>query len=234
MIDQVADQDGYEVFAYGDERLRDALCTGSGTPVRDLEQKTHWGYLKAYLRELGTRTLLVEQGYVDRDFLEDYAAYYVRCFRAYDRLTTRLHLFRMPFDQARFRAILLGTEADTTDLQDSYLGFIVVKPLPGIVIGRTCLRTYDDDDGRRWFPILRRYSANLFGIRLSVESLAYQEQDTVVAACATSALWSCLQGTGKLYQHAIPTPVEITRAATFQVPENLPANSARALSRIAV
>jgi hypothetical protein len=114
-------------------------------------------------------------------------------------------------------------------LQDGYLGFVVVKPLPQTIIGRTCLITYPADGGRRSFPILRNYPVNLFGFTLSVASLAFQEQDTVVAACATSALWSCFQGTGKLFQHAIPSPVEITKAATDHVPESLPANSARAL-----
>lgn len=55
---------------------------------------------------------------------------------------------------------------------------------------------------------------NLFGLRLSVTTIAFQEQDTVVAACATSALWAAFQGTGVLFHHGIPSPVEITRAAT--------------------
>ena len=33
----------------------------------------------------------------------------------------------------------------TETLQKNYLGFIVVKPLPSTVVGRTCLKTYDDD-----------------------------------------------------------------------------------------
>jgi hypothetical protein len=51
-----------------------------------------------------------------------------------------------------------------------------------------------------------------------VESLAFQEQDAVVAACATSALWSAFNGTGKQFQHHIPSPVEITKSATAHVP----------------
>jgi len=51
-----------------------------------------------------------------------------------------------------------------------------------------------------------------------VTSLAFQEQDQVVAACATSALWSALQATGALFHHPMPSPVEITRAATEHLP----------------
>lgn len=40
----------------------------------------------------------------------------------------------------------------------------------------------------------------------------------VVAACATSALWSVFHGTGMLFQHPIPSPVKITKAATDDFP----------------
>ena len=87
--------------------------------------------------------------------------------------------------------------------------------------------TYPTNGGQRQFPSLRTYPVNLFGLLLEVHSLAFQEQDTVVAACATSALWSCFQGTGKLFQHVIPSPVEITSWAGDHMPENLLAASAR-------
>ncbi|MBN1900638.1 hypothetical protein JW926_04845 [Candidatus Sumerlaeota bacterium] len=109
-------------------------------------------------------------------------------------------------------------ELDNQKIQDSYLGFIIIRPLPGSVIGRTCLRTYPPDGGRRRFPVTRTYHANLFGIKLEIESLAFQEQDQTVAACATSALWSSFQKTGMLFQHAISSPVEITKAANEKFP----------------
>ncbi len=35
------------------------------------------------------------------------------------------------------------------------------------------------------------------------------------AACASSALWSVLNGTGQLFQHQALSPVEITKAAAL-------------------
>jgi hypothetical protein len=110
-----------------------------------------------------------------------------------------------------------GPDCVGRNIQEGYLGFVVVKPLPRTVIGRTCLKTYPIEN-RRYFPIVRSYTANLFGVELTVDSLAFQEQDHVVAACATSALWSVFQGTGIRFQHTIPSPVEITRAATERSP----------------
>lgn len=95
-------------------------------------------------------------------------------------------------------------------LNNAYLGFVVIKPLPETIIGRTCLTIYEDDPKRK-YPITRKYKANLFGIHLTVnKTIAFQEQDSVVSACATSALWSAFQGTGILFQHKIPSPVQIT------------------------
>ena len=81
----------------------------------------------------------------------------------------------------------------------------------------TCLRTYPSEEGR-FYPSIRNYKANLFGINLKVDSLAYQEQDSIVAACASSAIWSALHGTGILFQHSLPSPVSITHSAIKHFP----------------
>ena len=80
-----------------------------------------------------------------------------------------------------------------------YLGFMVIKPLPGSPIGRTVLRTFERDaprGGRREFTAIRRYTVSLAGLSLSVRGLAFQQQDQGVSACATTALWSALQRNG--------------------------------------
>jgi hypothetical protein len=111
--------------------------------------------------------------------------------------------------------LLIKNEAGTDgeSFQKSYLGFTVARPLPGAVIGRTALITYPNDGGRRHYTALRAYKANFFGIELQVQSLAFQEQDKALAACATVALWSCFHKASELFQTPAPTPAEITRAA---------------------
>tara|TARA_A100000171_G_scaffold8703_1_gene6472 strand:+ start:5155 stop:6141 length:987 start_codon:yes stop_codon:yes gene_type:complete len=221
----------FEVFPYSIENLIQCFVDGSPqTSEEAVFAKRHRVYFEEYFAALSAATIIVEKNYIDRDYLEDYAAYYDRCFQDYPRRTRRLHFFNVAFDGAQFESILVDSDAGIGEqaLADAYLGFVVVKPLPQTIIGRTCLVTYPSDGGRRQFPSLRTYSVSLFGLNLAVTSLAYQEQDTVVAACATSALWSCFQGTGKLFQHMIPPPVEITNWAGDHMPENLLAASARA------
>src|SRR5687768_4446421 len=49
-------------------------------------------------------------------------------------------------------------------------------------------------------------------------TVPFQEQDTVTAACATSALWAAFQVTGANLRHRLPSPVEITSSATQHMP----------------
>lgn len=214
--------DAFEVVPYSIGSLKDILARKAGTPAHVIDAKLHSHYFRDYFAELDARTIVVENDYVDHDFLEDFASYYVRCFGNYRRTCTRLHFFNATFGKRQLNALLRGSRSrgrlDQGKLQDAYLGFIIVKPLPQTIIGRTCLKTYDDHGGLRQFPVVRRYDANLFGIPLWVDTLAFQEQDRVVAACATSALWTIFQGTGMQFQHPIPSPAEITRVANTDVP----------------
>jgi len=82
----------YEVRPYSLEALvrLTAALSGQNTP-EEIRGKSQPAYLDEYFRHGGVKTIVVERGYVDRDYLEDYAAYYVRCFEPYDRYCSRLH-----------------------------------------------------------------------------------------------------------------------------------------------
>lgn len=220
----------FELLKYTEDNLLSCLADPRYTLPEIVCQKRQTVYLDQYFSELGARRIVVEHEYVDRDYLQDYAAYYDRCFPDYARKTRRLHFFDRNISAKALSNLIMGLPGPLSEkvLQKSYLGFVVVRPLPLTVIGRTCLKTYGSDNGRRVFPSLRVYPVNFFGIRLEVLSLAFQEQDTVVAACATSALWTCFHGTGKLFQHSIPAPVEITDWASSVMPEDLFSAGARA------
>lgn len=212
-------QDKYGVFAYSSKQLIDLLSNVSEATEREISDKSHIEYFDRYFGYWKAKTIVAEYEYIDKDYIEDYAAYYVRSFHEYKRLCCRLHFFDLEFNETHFKELLIGTWGVLSPeiAQRGYLGFMVVKPLPQTVIGKTCLKTYLPE-GKRHYPIIRPYPVNLFGIDLKVETIAYQEQDSIVAACASSAIWSAFQGTGVLFQHSIPSPVEITKAATVHFP----------------
>ena len=206
------------VVPFSAENLHGALANSNAT-VDEIAEHGPANYLLEYLRYMRASAIVVEDPYTDADFLDDYAAYYARCYSAFGRRCKRLHFFRRDLTDESFRDLVrTANEDQISGLQHDYLGFIVARPLPQTIIGRCVLKTYDDDDGlRRRFPVNRRYAVNLFGLSLYVDGLAYQEQDTVLAACATVALWSAFHRTGDLFGTAIPTPAAITQAATQAV-----------------
>ncbi len=95
--------------------------------------------------------------------------------------------------------------------------------MPGILVGASLLKTYNNTVlNKRHFPVSKEYNVNLFGKLLSFKSLAFQEQDSVVGACASSALWSAFHKTSQLFQTPLPSPSDITKSA-----KNLFQNSGR-------
>ena len=213
------------VYEYSKRRLLD-LFQGDPKIISEelITKKTHFEYFNEYLKskDMEAKTIIAETHYIDRDFLEDFSSYYVRCFTGYKRTCSRLHFFSNQFLQDEFDSFLEKYDPEFERvLQSNYLGFIVIKPLPQTIIGRTCLKTYTEKTelpDKRVFPVRRDNEVNLCGINLTVKSLAFQEQDSVVSACATSALWSAFQMTAKLFQHKILPPVEITKSATEHFP----------------
>lgn len=132
----------FEVVPYSKAKLEQLLVT-SVTRRRVSLRKLHLDYFEGYFGQIGAQAIIIEHDYVDRDFLEDHAAYYVRCFQPYKRYCRRLHFFRCEVTQESFSKALNGdTDGVPIDtLQEKYLGFVVVKPLPTTVVGRTCLTT---------------------------------------------------------------------------------------------
>ena len=221
------EQERFQIVDFSDEALYAAL-SNDRRAVSQVSTSRQVKYLAQYLKSedgIKAKTIIVEYNYTDGDYLDDVAAYYVRCFSKYERRCKRIHFFDSAIDEAHFLQLVSGESSDEelSSFQDSYIGFIVARPLPEAVIGRTVLRTYEPDNGRRNYKATRDYTANLFGIPLTIrKSLAYQEQDTVLAACATVALWSSFQKTAELFGNPAPRPATITTNANQFAGESRP------------
>jgi len=212
-----------------DEALRSPECL-----VSTVQDDAHAKYLFEYLdhEDVAAKTIVVERDYVDRDYLQDYTAFYATSFYPYNRFCSRVHFFNIELDKRSFAEIIRGNAKPETQkrFDNSYLGFIVVRPLSDAVIGRTQLRPYASPgkSGKvRFYSGVRRYDVNLFGTTVAVESMAFQEQDKAVAACATVALWSCFQKTARLFGTPTPRPPTITTDATssFALRRAMPSTS---------
>jgi hypothetical protein len=180
------------------------------------------------LQQLACRTVLIEGHYVDRDFVDDHALFYARSLRGYPNHCQRLHFFRDAFDTDTWLGLIREAgqgrrEQTQARLQDGYLGFSVIRPLPGSPIGRTVLRTFGDravDGALRSFGGTRDYRSHVAGFELVVNGLAFQQQDQGVSACATTALWSAIHKVAPMEGLPLATPAQITQAASrYFLPE---------------
>jgi len=215
----IAGMPAFELFAFTEENLFQAF-SNEHCPAELIRNRNEVAqYLFRYLRDQGATFFVLEHDYVDSDYLDDYSAFYSKCFMHYKSRTKRLHFFSCPLiSEAQLRdALLRNNDQIASTLRNEYLGFVVARPLPLAVVGRTVLKSYPSDNGRRNYPATRIYHANLFGLSLQVTSLAFQQQDRALAACATVALWSCFHKTAQLYATTAPTPATITRTASVVV-----------------
>lgn len=180
-------------------------------------------YLGLYLTGLGCKSIIVESHYVDKDYILDLSAFYARSLRNYPNYCKRMHFLSCEFSTEQWTTLFdpvipeLERSAVYEELQRSYLGFTAIKPLPGCPIGRTVLRTFPattTGGSTRFFGAIRRYEVHLGGFDFTVEGLAFQQQDQGVSACATTALWSSLHKVAHEERILVPTPAQITEAAS--------------------
>ena len=178
-----------------------------------------------YFYTIGVTHFVVENEYIDGDYLKDYKNLYSTFFREESRVTKRIHLFKIPeelWESVKGKEIFDFVEIDqfnnltnsVKDLNDYYCGFSVMRPLGKKSISKTCIRTYGDDLSKdRKYMALGNFYANLYGVPLHIKTMPFQEQDGNVSVCATIALWSALQTTSQKFNHYLPAPSEVTNLA---------------------
>jgi hypothetical protein len=187
-------------------------------------------YIEAYASDLECRSIAVERLYIDRDYMEDHSVFYSKSLHPYPNRCQRVHFFSLEEAEVRSeirRVLEVGVSGGTHAYHEAcrafsanaYLGFSVVKPLPGSPIGRTVLRCFPETKepsggaALRDFGCTRVYSTHLYGVELRVRGLAFQQQDMGVSACATTAIWSALQKVRDHEDISPVTPAQITSLA---------------------
>ena len=135
------------------------------------------------------RGILVERGYIDKDYRSTYYHFYTKKGRPYRRDCVRLHFF----DQA------IGYDTAKTDLTCSdgsidhhYFGFMVLRPTIVATIGRTILSP-DVRAGARGNVIMSEHGVHVLGHRLSVWGFPAMAQHADISVCAHVSCWAILR-----------------------------------------
>ena len=135
------------------------------------------------------RGLLVEYGYVDKDYRSTFYNFYAKKGRNY-----RTDCVRLPF----FDGFVQYNEA-RTDLtspdgrpQLHYFGYIVLRPTIIATLGRSVLSP-DIRRGARGTAIQSVHNVNLLGRQLTVWGFPSMAQHVDIAVCAHVACWAILR-----------------------------------------
>lgn len=121
----------------------------NGSPFALLGDCDQLKYLHCYLLDLGTKSVLVEPYYFDRDYLAEFSAFYGTSSRGYPNICQRWHFFGEKLSRKTLRLLLGGNLRVKSRLQSSYFGFSVVRPISVAPLGRTVLS---------WYPDLKPYT----------------------------------------------------------------------------
>lgn len=173
-------------------------------------------YVYKYLERLGATKVIVENSYFDRDYLDEFSAFYSKSAKGYRNVCKRVHFFSS--EEVNRELFVLANSGDIfalKKLNNTYLGFSVIRPITTSPFGRTVLCWYEDQmpETPRVTEPSRDYVCNVAGIQLKVYGIAWQQQDTGIAACATIGIWSMLHSSAFDAHHYIPTTRMITEAA---------------------
>lgn len=208
----------YGIFEYNTNNFCSYVAYQTDTSLSDIKHKPQITYLDNFLNGLVSQdnriVFVYENEYIDKHYLEDYSTYYVTCFKPYRKTSSRVHFFKVESKdldyKGEFKKALDGQDTFIND--DNYLGYIVIRPIPQTFLAKVCLKRYYTNDRLKKYTIIKDYSVSLFGINLKVESAAFQEQDKILSACATTSLWSFFHA----HPHTmfnLPSSSSITRSA---------------------
>ncbi len=209
----------FDVVHFNDTTFASLFIDENNIQKEVIINKNHYKYLYKYLNSdriegsEKTQTFVIEHDYISKSFLHDYSNYYSLCFNNKIRKKCkRVHFFSSDFDKAKFIKEIHKKDSKIINC-NNYLGYIVTNDVPDVMIETAVLKTYKDSNKNY---ILKQYKINLFGRTLILNSLAFKQQDQIISACATSALWACFHKTSQLFQTKLPTPSEITLSAKNQ------------------
>lgn len=209
----------YGVFPYDLNHFCAYLSYQTDTSFSYVRQKKQIIYIDNYLNKLAEINkskicFIYENEYIDKNYIDDFSSYYVNCFASYKKTTSRIHFFKYKEDKDLKKEFDFALNSENSIFSNqNYLGFIIIRPIPKTFLAKVCLSPFYLKDRSSKYFITKQYHISLFGISLSIETIAFQEQDKVLSACATTSLWAFYHAHKSLCHDTILSSSEITKSA---------------------
>jgi len=139
-------------------------------------------------------TMVVETEYVDAVYRDCYYSYFATKLKSCRRFCVRLSFFE-PF----FTSINEFFDKEESDIKNSYLGFMVIRPL-GQCIGRNAISPKAKVHPIEEFRICKaEINATCLGVKLRVKAFPHSSQDSEFMTCAETTTWALAEYFGNKY-----------------------------------
>ncbi|HET8885607.1 MAG TPA: hypothetical protein VFM70_04550 [Salinimicrobium sp.] len=170
--------------------------------------KTLENYLDHLKKDLW---VLIEHPYVDKVYRDSFYHYYSSKNQVYSRDCIKLSFFTNEIDNSLFRS-----SESKTILQDSFLGFLVLRPTFPKIIGRSVLSPLSVEENN--FKICKaEVSTTANGVKLLVNGFPHSSQNSETITCAETTIWSVMEYFGMRYPEYSPTlPSKISKILAAQ------------------
>jgi hypothetical protein len=210
----------FEVLSFTEDNLAKAL-SNEHTSIEYIKKgKYHFNFLFEHLKyqnrpSFKVKTILIEHKYISHTYLSDLGAEFIFSSQDYSKFCKRVHFFSQSFNSLD-ELILRPESTAVKRIWDSYKGFVTVKPLPKSRLGPVILSPYPSNEkADRRFTAIRPYTIHLLGRSIPLQSLAFMEQDGILSACSTVAIWSAMHRLHHVFNVGILRPVAINTLAKY-------------------
>lgn len=147
-------------------------------------------------------TIIHDRNYVDRVYRDAYYSYFSNKHFDMPRNCQRLAIFQGKFSYEDF---LLGNERKKhQELQEAFIGTIVVKPTPIVhsncAMGRTLLNP-NKLKLPKCYVRTTKFNVSILGAEYNIDAFPFTGQDGEVMTCAETCIWEILEYFGTRYSN---------------------------------
>jgi hypothetical protein len=134
------------------------------------------------------KTIIVENKYIDEDFLEEYSSFYSRVFKPIAKECIRVHFFSTKISDNEL--------LDLKRYENNYIGYTIIRPISAFKTGRTVIKPFINNASSQFILCKEEFRLNLSGTSLNIAGMPFVQQDTYIGACAHAPIWMA-----SLYMH---------------------------------
>jgi hypothetical protein len=145
--------------------------------------------------------IVIERNYVDKVYRDSYYAYYASKRTHYGKDAIKLSFFSDP--EGRITNGSFSQKELVYFLEQSYRGFIVLRPTSPYIVGRSAIapNLLQDNSFKTCLVYIPSSAA---GLKVHVQAFPFSSQDTETISCAETMIWALMEYYGNKYPEYSP------------------------------